>query len=172
MVLVLGMVALGWWAWRWSQKTILLVQAAIAVAQAVVIVLFVMRERKWQQQENLQKSSTPELKGSVSTNSADVFRPTESEIYSPRFSPSLFSMQPILHASVLQPEQNGLPFSWHLRPVSSESPRLLLDTPDRAWNGQPASFANRLSKNLSANHSYRLTPNKKRNVDNLEQCYS
>lgn len=136
MVLMLGMVALGWWAWRWSQKTILLVQAAIAVAQAVVIVLFVMRERKWQQQENLQKSSTPELKGSVSTNSAVASHQTESETYPPLSSRILASTQSPPDAAVTQSAQQHPNLFSLVPPLYAEAPILpagiglyALDTP-------------------------------------------
>ena len=94
-VTVLVVVGLYWWARRSSLKAIMLAQAAVSVAQAVVIVLFVMRERIWQQQENLQKSPMPELKGSASNNSAVASQQTKSEIsdFQPPSAPSYLPTQ-------------------------------------------------------------------------------
>jgi len=59
MVLVFGVIVLvRWMARRWSNAEIMAAQAVVSVAQAVVIVLLVMQERRWQQQASLQRSPT------------------------------------------------------------------------------------------------------------------
>lgn len=68
-----------WKARRWSVEKILWAQAAVSVAQAVAIVLFVMKERRWQQQENQQRQQAQTKQSAASPNPAVASQSTASE---------------------------------------------------------------------------------------------
>jgi hypothetical protein len=80
------LIFMAWMLWRalnWSTEQMLVVQAVIKALTGVVLVIWSIRERKWQQQENRQQTQVPAMQYDGTLRLEHAIPPTGSGIGAP-----------------------------------------------------------------------------------------